>query len=215
MRAMLTFGSLLIVLAVVGLALRSQLRADKRFLPSAAAASDAASRPFGGAQFEPGRSPSSSAKAPTRRCSRRTQQTAADRAAKAPAKTVRVERQLALDDRGHGHPDAAGAAASAVQPRRRGCARCARRSTRRTTRGCSTGRGAGRRGDPARRRRRRAAGRRHRSYNRPITTHRPHGAPTPNWWRCATRRQMLAPTTGCPIARSSSRWSRARCVPWP
>ena len=48
MRSLLTFGSLLIVLAVVGLSLRSQLRADKRFLPASAAASDAASAPFGG-----------------------------------------------------------------------------------------------------------------------------------------------------------------------
>ena len=37
MRAMLTFGSLLIVLAIVALSMRNQLRADKRFLPSAAA----------------------------------------------------------------------------------------------------------------------------------------------------------------------------------
>ena len=52
MRALLTFGSLLIVLAVVAVSLRSQLQADKRYLPSAAAAaaagSDAASGPFGG-----------------------------------------------------------------------------------------------------------------------------------------------------------------------
>ncbi len=47
MRAMLTFASLLIVLAVVALAMRSQLQASKRFLP-ASAASDAASAPFGG-----------------------------------------------------------------------------------------------------------------------------------------------------------------------
>ena len=47
MRAMLTFGSLLIVLAVVALSMRNQLRADKRFLPSAAA-SGAASTPFDG-----------------------------------------------------------------------------------------------------------------------------------------------------------------------
>jgi hypothetical protein len=46
MRAMLTFGSLLIVLAVVAVSLRSQLQANKRFLPSAAAS--AASDPFVG-----------------------------------------------------------------------------------------------------------------------------------------------------------------------
>ena len=43
MRAMLTFGSLLIVLAVIALSLRHQLQANRRFLPSATAASDAAS----------------------------------------------------------------------------------------------------------------------------------------------------------------------------
>ena len=48
MRAMLTFGSLLIVLAVIALSVRSQLQASKRFLPSATAASDASSAPFGG-----------------------------------------------------------------------------------------------------------------------------------------------------------------------
>ena len=36
MRAMLTFASLLIVLAVVAVSMRHQLQADKRFLPSAA-----------------------------------------------------------------------------------------------------------------------------------------------------------------------------------
>ena len=41
MRAMLTFGSLLIVLAVIAVSVRSQLSASKRYLP--AAASDAAS----------------------------------------------------------------------------------------------------------------------------------------------------------------------------
>jgi len=41
MRAMLTFASLLIVLAVIGVSVRSQLSASKRFVPSAA--SDAAS----------------------------------------------------------------------------------------------------------------------------------------------------------------------------
>lgn len=49
MRAMLTIGSLLIVLAIIGLALRSQLQASKRFLPSAAV-SDASSAPFGGSR---------------------------------------------------------------------------------------------------------------------------------------------------------------------
>jgi hypothetical protein len=48
MRAVLTFASLLIVLAVVALSMRSQLQADKRFLPSPAAAADASSAPFGG-----------------------------------------------------------------------------------------------------------------------------------------------------------------------
>jgi hypothetical protein len=48
MRALLTFASLLIVLAVIAVSVRSQLRADKRFLPAAAAASGASSAPFGG-----------------------------------------------------------------------------------------------------------------------------------------------------------------------
>ncbi len=48
MRALLTFASLLIVLAVIAVLARTQLRADKRFLPAAAAASDASSAPFGG-----------------------------------------------------------------------------------------------------------------------------------------------------------------------
>ncbi len=48
MRAMLTFGSLLIVLAVIGVSVRSQLRANQRYLPSAQAASAASSAPFGG-----------------------------------------------------------------------------------------------------------------------------------------------------------------------
>ena len=47
MRAMLTFGSLLIVLAVIALSMRTQLQANRRFLPSAAA-SDAASGPLVG-----------------------------------------------------------------------------------------------------------------------------------------------------------------------
>jgi hypothetical protein len=42
MRAMLTYGSLLIVLAVIALTVSHQLRASKRFLPGAAA-SEAAS----------------------------------------------------------------------------------------------------------------------------------------------------------------------------
>ena len=52
MRALLTFGSLLIVLAVVALSVKSQLQANKRFLASAPApapaASGAASAPFEG-----------------------------------------------------------------------------------------------------------------------------------------------------------------------
>ena len=47
MRAMLTFGSLLIVLAVIALSMRAQLQANRRFLPSGAA-SDAASGPLVG-----------------------------------------------------------------------------------------------------------------------------------------------------------------------
>ena len=47
MRA-LSFVMLLIVLACIGLTVRSQLQASKRFLPSATAASDASSAPFGG-----------------------------------------------------------------------------------------------------------------------------------------------------------------------
>jgi hypothetical protein len=47
MRAMLTFGSMLIVLAVIALSMRHQLQAEKRFLPSVAA-SGAASAPFRG-----------------------------------------------------------------------------------------------------------------------------------------------------------------------
>jgi hypothetical protein len=45
---MLTFASLLIVLAVVALSVRGQLQASKRFLPAPAAASDASPAPFGG-----------------------------------------------------------------------------------------------------------------------------------------------------------------------
>jgi hypothetical protein len=37
MRSMLTYGSLLIVLAVIALTVRTQLHASKRFLPTAAA----------------------------------------------------------------------------------------------------------------------------------------------------------------------------------
>ena len=48
MRAFLSIASLLIVLAVVAISMRSQLQAGKRYLPSAAAASDASSAPFGG-----------------------------------------------------------------------------------------------------------------------------------------------------------------------
>jgi hypothetical protein len=47
-RALLTFAALLIVLAVIALSARSQLQANKRFLPDADAASQAASAPFGG-----------------------------------------------------------------------------------------------------------------------------------------------------------------------
>ena len=47
MRAMLTYGSLLIVLAIIALSMRTQLQANKRVLPSAAA-SGAASDPFAG-----------------------------------------------------------------------------------------------------------------------------------------------------------------------
>ena len=46
MRAMLTFGSLLIVLAIVAISVRNELRAGKALLPSAAAS--AASGPFVG-----------------------------------------------------------------------------------------------------------------------------------------------------------------------
>ncbi len=46
MRAMLTFGSLLIVLAVVAVSMRHQMLANQRFLPSAA--SDAASGTLSG-----------------------------------------------------------------------------------------------------------------------------------------------------------------------
>jgi hypothetical protein len=48
MRAMLTYGSLLIVLAIVALLASNQLRANKRLLSTAPAASDASSAPFGG-----------------------------------------------------------------------------------------------------------------------------------------------------------------------
>ena len=47
MRALLTYGSLLIVLAVIALSVNNQLRANRRLLPSAAASS-ASSAPFGG-----------------------------------------------------------------------------------------------------------------------------------------------------------------------
>ena len=42
MRAMLTFGSLLIVLAIISISVRNQLHASKRFLPATAAASGVA-----------------------------------------------------------------------------------------------------------------------------------------------------------------------------
>jgi hypothetical protein len=45
MRAFLTLGSLLIVLAIIALSVRSQLQANKRFLPTSAAASGSASMP--------------------------------------------------------------------------------------------------------------------------------------------------------------------------
>jgi hypothetical protein len=48
MRAFLTFGSLLIVLAVIALSVRNQLHASKRFLSTAAAASGVASMPLDG-----------------------------------------------------------------------------------------------------------------------------------------------------------------------
>ncbi len=48
MRALLTVSSLLIVLAVVAVTVRSQLRADKRLPPATAAASDASSAPWVG-----------------------------------------------------------------------------------------------------------------------------------------------------------------------
>ena len=41
MRAFFTIGSLLIVLAIIGLSMRSQLQANKRFLPTVEAASSA------------------------------------------------------------------------------------------------------------------------------------------------------------------------------
>ena len=48
MRAFLTLGSLLIVLAIIALSVRSQLQANRRFLPTAQAASGAASMPLNG-----------------------------------------------------------------------------------------------------------------------------------------------------------------------
>ena len=48
MRALLTYGSLLIVLAIIALSVSSQLRANKRLLSAAPAASGASSAPFGG-----------------------------------------------------------------------------------------------------------------------------------------------------------------------
>ena len=50
MRALLTFGGLLVVLAIIALTARHQLDTNRRFLPGAAsAASGASSEPFGGA----------------------------------------------------------------------------------------------------------------------------------------------------------------------
>ncbi|HEY8976700.1 MAG TPA: hypothetical protein VIN75_20970 [Burkholderiaceae bacterium] len=48
MRAFMTLGSLLIVLAIIALSVRSQLQANKRFLPTSAAASGVASMPLEG-----------------------------------------------------------------------------------------------------------------------------------------------------------------------
>ena len=48
MRAFFTVGSLLIVLAIIGLSMRSQLQANKRFLPTVDAASGAAATPSNG-----------------------------------------------------------------------------------------------------------------------------------------------------------------------
>jgi hypothetical protein len=49
MRAVFGLVALLIVLAVVGISIRNELRATSKFLPgSAAAASNASSAPFGG-----------------------------------------------------------------------------------------------------------------------------------------------------------------------
>ena len=48
MRAFFTVGSLLIVLAIIGLSMRSQLQANKRFLPTSEAASGVASMPSNG-----------------------------------------------------------------------------------------------------------------------------------------------------------------------
>jgi len=48
MRAFLTLGSLLVVLAIIALSVRSQLQANRRFLPTSAAASGGASVPLDG-----------------------------------------------------------------------------------------------------------------------------------------------------------------------
>lgn len=48
MRAFLTLGSLLIVLAIIALSVRSQLQASKRFVPTSAAASGVAAMPLDG-----------------------------------------------------------------------------------------------------------------------------------------------------------------------
>ena len=48
MRAFLTLGSLLIVLAIVALTVRNQLHASQRYMPTSAAASGAAPAPLNG-----------------------------------------------------------------------------------------------------------------------------------------------------------------------
>jgi hypothetical protein len=47
MRLFFTFGSLLVVLAIIAISVRTQLKADQRFLPQAAAASDVPAVPQG------------------------------------------------------------------------------------------------------------------------------------------------------------------------
>ena len=48
MRAFLTLGSLLIVLTVIALSVRSQLQTNKRFMPTTATASNVTSMPLNG-----------------------------------------------------------------------------------------------------------------------------------------------------------------------